>query len=193
MPHNEHRVRHETPTHPSRPPDDTGDHERAVSESVDAFRRILRALRLAATKTQMVAGVSAAQLFVLRALQDGTEASLSDIASRTMTDRSSVAAVVDRLVEAELVERGTSGADRRRAAITITTAGRKVLRRAPEPPTSLLVAGLRQIDEAQRRALAEGLRALTDAMGLSEQEAGMLFEDHDDAVRRRTRRRGARP
>lgn len=164
-----------------------------MAASVDAFRRILRALRLAATKTQMAAGLSAAQLFVLRALEGGTEASLSEIASRTMTDRSSVAAVVDRLLEDELVERGTSGEDRRRAAITITPEGRKVLRRAPEPPTSLLVSGLQQIDEAQLRALADGLLALTDAMGLSEQDAGMLFEDHDSSARRRTRRRGANP
>ena len=191
MPHNPRRVGNAPCTHLAHPQDVAGDRESAVAASVDAFRRILRALRLAATKTQMAAGLSAAQLFVLRALEGGMEASLSEIASRTMTDRSSVAAVVDRLLSAELVERGTSGADRRRAAITITTEGRRVLRRAPEPPTSLLVSGLQQIDDAKLQALAEGLSALTDAMGLSEQDAGMLFEDHDESAWGRTRRRGA--
>lgn len=164
-----------------------------VAASVDAFRRILRALRLAATKTQMVAGLSAAQLFVLRALQDGAEASLSEIAVRTMTDRSSVAAVVDRLLAAGLVERETSPTDRRRAAIIITPEGRKVLRRAPEPPTALLVAGLKQLNPAQLEELADGLRALTDAMGLSDQLPGMFFEDGDAAATARPRRRRARP
>jgi DNA-binding MarR family transcriptional regulator len=152
-----------------------------VTASVDAFRRILRALRLASTKTQMAAGLSAAQLFVLRAVQDGAEASLSEIAGRTLTDRSSVAAVVDRLLAGGLVERGTSGVDRRRAAITIRPEGRRVLRRAPAPPTALLVAGLEQVAPGQLQALAEGLGALTDAMGLSAQDPGMLFEDGDDA------------
>src|SRR4051812_30099256 len=82
-----------------------------VLASVDAIRRILRALRLAARQTQMVAGLSAAQLFVLRALEDGEQASLSELATRTMTDRSSVASVVDRLLEAGLVVRGTAKAD----------------------------------------------------------------------------------
>jgi DNA-binding MarR family transcriptional regulator len=165
----------------------------SVAASIDAFRRILRALRLAATKTQMVAGLSAAQLFVLRALQDGAEASLSEIAARTMTDRSSVAAVVDRLLAAGLVERETSPTDRRRAAIVITPEGRKVLRRAPEPPTALLVAGLKQLSPAQLEELADGLRALTDAMGLSDQVPGMLFEDGDATAPARPRRRRARP
>ncbi len=164
-----------------------------MTASVDAFRRILRALRLAATKTQMAAGLSAAQLFVLRALQDGAEASLSEIAVRTMTDRSSVAAVVERLLAAGLVARDTSRIDRRRAAIVVTAEGRRMLRRAPEPPTALLVAGLEQISPAQLEELAEGLRALTDAMGLSGQKPGMLFEDTVHAARPRRRRRGIHP
>jgi DNA-binding MarR family transcriptional regulator len=160
--------------------------------SVDAFRRILRALRLAATKTQMAAGLSAAQLFVLRALDDGEEASLSEIAERTMTDRSSVAAVIERLLAAGLVARGTSREDRRRAAITITPEGRKVLRRAPAPPTALLVAGLEQVSHAQLESLARGLAALTSAMGLDDQTPGMLFDDVAEVDRPRARRRGVR-
>ncbi len=164
-----------------------------MTTTVDAFRRIVRSLRIAASKTLTSAGLSAAQLFVLRALQDGAEASLSDIAERTLTDRSSVAAVVDRLLEAGLVKRGTSDTDRRRAAITITTVGRRVLRRAPEPPTALLVAGLEQLDPAQLRALANGLMALTDAMGISEQAPGMLFDDGDESAELRLHRRGVGP
>ena len=165
----------------------------AVTACVDAFRRILRELRLSASKTQMAAGLSAAQLFVLRALQDGAHASLSEIAKRTLTDRSSVAAVVDRLLAAGLVERGTSDVDRRRAAISIRPEGVAVLRRAPEPPTALLVAGLERVDPAQRQALADGLRALTDAMGISDQAPGMLFEEGTGSSKQRTRRRRVRP
>lgn len=148
--------------------------------SVNAIRRILRALRIAARDTQMAAGVSAAQLFVLQALHEGEEASLSELAARTLTDRSSVAAVVDRLLGAELVKREISQADRRRAAITITAAGRSVLGRAPAPPTSILVAALGRLEDEQLRALAEGLSALSEEMGLANEPAGLLFEDSHD-------------
>jgi DNA-binding MarR family transcriptional regulator len=145
--------------------------------AVASIRRIVRVLRLASQKTQAAAGISAAQLFVLRSLEDGDDASLSEIAARTLTDRSSVAAVVDRLVDAGLVSRAAAVADRRRAAIAITRAGRSVLKRAPEPPTALLVAGLDALTDRQLASLARGLALLTHAMGLGEAPAGMFFDD----------------
>lgn len=148
-----------------------------LATSVNAIRRILRALRLAARQTQASSGVSAAQLFVLRALASGASASLSELAESTMTDRSSVAAVVDRLLEGGFVTRETSSEDRRRASITITSAGRAMLRRAPKPPTALLMAGLEDLSPSRLHALAGGLGALSRAMGLEHGRPGMLFED----------------
>ena len=158
--------------------------------SLNAIRRILRALRLAARQTQVKSGLSAAQLFVLRSLQDGQAASLVELAERTMTDRTSVSAVVDRLLASKLVSRQTSTEDRRRAAIAITKIGRARLKRAPLPPTALLMAGLDRLPPAQLRALALGLRALSEEMGLTDDPAGMLFEDElpGDSRRRVTRR-----
>jgi DNA-binding MarR family transcriptional regulator len=137
----------------------------------------MRELRVAAHATQARAGISAAQLFVLAALGDGEEHSLSDLAKRTMTDRTSVAAVVDRLLDAGLVTRGTSSVDRRRAAVTLTRKGHALLARAPDPPTALLVSGLERLTAAQLAQLAKGLTALSGAMGLGEEPAGFLFDD----------------
>ena len=149
------------------------------------MRRILRELRVAAGVTQTRAGISAAQLYVLQTLADGSEASLSEIASRTLTDRSSVAAVVERLVDAQLVSRQTASSDRRRAAITITRTGRAVLKRAPLAPTARLVAGLDALNDRELTPLAKGLEALARAMGVGDRPAGMLFEDPQRPVRKR--------
>jgi len=163
---------------------------RAVATSLDAFRRVLRALRVAARDTLATSGLSAAQLYVLRALSDDANASLSELAARTMTDRTSVKAVVDRLVAGGLVTKRTSKEDRRRAAVRITPKGRTVLRGAPRPPTALLIEGLEQLDRADLRRLARGLRALTHAMQIDGERAGMLFEDEPEprAGKRATRR-----
>lgn len=158
---------------------------REISIAVDAFRRILRALRLASTETQAVTGISAAQLFVLRALSDQPDASLGALSQQTLTDRTSVAAVVDRLVHAGLATRTTDRADRRRASIAITSAGRTVLSGAPRAPTSMLMEALDALPDSQLIALSKSLSTLTDVMGLSDQPAAMLFED--DLPKRRTR------
>lgn len=167
----------------------------AVSTSLDALRRVLRALRVAARDTLVTSGLSAAQLYVLRALADDADASLSELAARTMTDRTSVKAVVDRLVASGLVTKKTSTEDRRRAAVRLTPRGRTVLRGAPRPPTALLLDGLKQLDPGDLRRLARGLRALTRAMQIDGERPGMLFEDPgtESVERSPARRRRRQP
>jgi DNA-binding MarR family transcriptional regulator len=148
-----------------------------VATAVDAIRRVLRALRRAAGQAQVSTGMSAAQLFVLRALEDGEPASLTELAERTMTDRTSVAAVLARLIDAGFATRQVDDGDRRRAAISMTRTGRAALKHAPVAPTALLVAGLEGLSRAEQRALARGLTALSQAMGLDEEKPVMLFED----------------
>lgn len=167
--------------------------EPAISASINDLRRILRALRLAERQTHTRTGLSAAQLFVLRSLQDGNEASLSELAERTMTDRSSVAAVVDRLLDAGLVVRGTARADRRRAAIVVTSSGRARLARSPQPPTALLISALQTLSSRRQATLATGLSALASAMGLDDQPAGMLFDDGRPPAKQSRARRTTSP
>jgi DNA-binding MarR family transcriptional regulator len=160
-----------------------------MHSAVASIRRIVRVLRLTSQKTQSEAGISAAQLFVLQQLGDGEGLSLNELAERTMTDRSSVAAVVDRLHTQKLVDRTTDPADRRRAVVLITTGGRRVLGRAPDAPTTVLLAALRQLDKRELTSLARALERLTDTLGASDEPASMLFAE--DAPARAKKRRTA--
>jgi DNA-binding MarR family transcriptional regulator len=148
-----------------------------VVASVDSFRRILRELRVAARKTELETGLSAAQLFVLTAANDAPGASLNEIAERTITDRSSVAAIVDRLVAQKFVTREQSGADRRRASIAVTARGRRAMGKSAPAPTALLIHGMDAMSRAELKGLAKGLVALTRGMGVDTEPAGFLFED----------------
>lgn len=161
-----------------------------VTISVDSFRRILRELRLAARKTELATGLSAAQAFVLVAVDKTPGCSLNDIAASTMTDRTSVAAIVDRLIDGKYVTRSQADDDRRRASITITARGQRALAATAPPPTSLLVAGLRALSPTERSTLAQCLVVLTEKMGLADQPAGMLFEE-DRAARAGGKRKPA--
>lgn len=149
----------------------------AAARAVDGVRRLVRALRLAEQRTRAEAGLSAAQLFVLGHLAESDATSIGALAERTMTDRSSVAAVVERLEEAGLVASERASDDRRRVLVRITPRGRKRLDAAPEAPTALLLGGLERLTSAELEGLAAHLERLTEAMGLADEPAGMLFED----------------
>jgi MarR family transcriptional regulator, organic hydroperoxide resistance regulator len=154
---------------------------RATTASIDALRRIVRELRLANSGTEKITGLSAAQLFVLQHVAGAPGASLSELAARTMTDRTSVAAVVDRLLGRGLVERRRSASDRRRVEILLTDAGQALLSRAPHPPTRRLLGGLELLDDKQLRRLAVGLTRLVQAMGLTDEPALFMFEEEPAA------------
>jgi DNA-binding MarR family transcriptional regulator len=158
--------------------------------AIASIRRIVRVLRLAAQQTQTTAGIGAAQLFVLQQLEDRSELSVNQLAERTLTDRSSVAAVVDRLQAQKLVDRATHPFDRRRAVVRITAAGQRLLDRAPDAPTTELLSALRRLSSRELTALAVSLRKLTVALGAAQEPPSMLFVDEDGA---RPRRRKSTP
>jgi DNA-binding MarR family transcriptional regulator len=159
-----------------------------VTTVVDAFRRILRELRRAARKTELATGLSAAQTFVLNAVNSAPGCSLNDVAAMTMTDRTSVAAILERLLEDRYVTRAQADEDRRRASLTITARGQRAIRESAPPPTKLLVDAIYALPAADRVALSRGLSALTERMGLADEPAGWLFED-DRAIKAAKKRR----
>lgn len=164
------------PSSPSSAPANTGRTAR-TTVAVEAIRRIVRALRVAAQRTQDEAGISAAQLFVLRQLADTPAASLNELAERTLTDRSSVADVVERLVARGLVKRAQSTVDRRRLTISLSAAGERLLHSAPQSPTAILMDALEQLSDRDLAELSRGLERLTQQMGIAEERTVMLFED----------------
>jgi MarR family transcriptional regulator, organic hydroperoxide resistance regulator len=149
----------------------------AVAEVVRQVRRLDRGLRLAAREVEASVGASAAQLFVLEQLAAVPAASIGELAERTMTDRSSVSTVVDRLTARGLVARKPSDADRRRAEVRVTAAGRALLVRAPKPPTARLIAAMMTLPAAEAEQFATMLTRLNDALGLDAAPAPLLFSD----------------
>lgn len=134
-------------------------------------------MRQTASETQAHSGISAAQLFVLESLRPGDTYSINELARLTHTDRSSVAAIVDKLAAGKYVRRSWSSADRRRAEISITRAGRLLVSRTGDAPTVRLLRSLAQLSPPELKGLAGGLSRLQAAMGIADERAAMLFED----------------
>ena len=88
-----------------------------LSEAVDAVRRLIRGLRLAEQRTHAATGMSAAQLFVLAQLRDTDGLSLTELAECTLTDRTSVSAVVERLARDGWVRSERDSRDRGRTLV----------------------------------------------------------------------------
>jgi DNA-binding MarR family transcriptional regulator len=163
---------------PPRPPA-----ERTKAEVLTRIRALVGALQRSARTIEQRTGVTNAQLFVLRQLADTESLSINELAALALTQQSTVSTLVARLERRGLVRRGRAPDDGRRVAVSLTAAGRKLLRHAPKPPTGRLIDALARLGERELAALAIGLVALNDAMQLPSRGAAMLFED--DAVPKR--------
>ncbi len=169
-----------------------GSHGTAFPEDVrtalDAFRRIIQALRTSARETEQRVGLSTAQLFALEQLAQAPGSSVNELAARTFTHQSSVSVVVQRLVQRRFVQKVTSKDDRRRVRLALTDSGRAVLRRSPEPVQDRLIAGIAALSEERRHAIAHALDEIAQAISDHQTPPPMLFEDGRRA-RRPVRRR----
>jgi len=146
------------------PVSNTGDRGDDVGVILDAFRSIVRELRLASREAEQRVGVHGAQLHALRQLADSPTTSLTELAERTHTDISSVSVVVSRLVEQGLVARKAADDDRRRLSLGLTARGRAVIRRAPETGTSRLLRAAASLSDRELHALATSLLKLVDGL-----------------------------
>jgi H+/Cl- antiporter ClcA/DNA-binding MarR family transcriptional regulator len=156
----------------------TGDEVRAT---LDAFRRIVQALR---TRGQAIAertGLTPAQAFALQQLAGGPGASINDLAERTLTHQSSVSVVVQRLVDRKLVRKLPAEGDKRRRRLALTAEGRRLLQRTPLAGQERLIGALRALTPRDQQTLARALTAVADLMAPSARRPPMLFEDRRSA------------
>lgn len=144
---------------------------------LDSIRRLVRMLRVSDRQAQTELGVSGAQLFVLTELGKTPSLSLNDLASRTLTDQSSVSVVVTRLVDAGLVTRDRDDRDARRLILNLTRSGRALLQNAPPVAQERLLAVFDRLSDADRKRFADTFEEIVDNVGGDDGPAPMLFEE----------------
>jgi len=140
------------------------------AQLLDALRAIARELRVSGRETEQRLGVHPAQLHVLQRLAERPARSLAELAERTHTDPSSASVVVQRLVERGMVARVAAADDRRRTELSLTAAGRAIVRRAPVSAAQRLDEALGSLGDRDGAALVRTLTSLARTLRSDEEE-----------------------
>lgn len=170
---------------PGRKPDrDSG---RAVApetrEVLDSLRLIVRSLRVSSRNAEQLVGLSGAQLFVLQCLSRQSPCSVNELAVATATDQSSVSVVVSRLVSRGYVKRVSSKLDRRSVELSLTTAGRTLLARAPEAAQDRLFFALSKLKKSEISLLSALLGKVVELADVPRENPSLFFEESPTLVR----------
>lgn len=97
--------------------------EKKVETILSSIREVNRVIFQQVWKEENDLNLPAAQSFVLRMIAKNPDIALTELAEMIQVGKSAMSGIVDRLVQAELIERKRSESDRRTLKIKVTQKG----------------------------------------------------------------------
>lgn len=140
-----------------------------------ALRRITRAIDLHSRKLANTFGLTGPQLVCLRVLADVESATPSFLAKEVALSQGTITGIIDRLVLRQLVQRTRATTDRRLVTVTLTNAGRALVKQAPSPLQETFTEQLAQLPAADQARLRDTLEQVVRMMGGEEIEAAPIL------------------
>jgi DNA-binding MarR family transcriptional regulator len=147
---------------------------KARTETIDAvaladrLRPVLLRLARELRREARAEGVSPSQVTLLVAIKYAPGIGVKELAERERVSAPAMSRQVDRLVKAGFVTREASEDDRRRVGLTLTDAGRRVLRKVRSRRTVWLAQRLQKLSDAELALLEAAAGPL--ALLLDEEE-----------------------
>lgn len=140
--------------------------QRPIEESIlRALRRITRAIDLHSRKLASTYGLTGPQLVCLRALGQVQYSTPSALAKELSLSQATITGIIDRLDARQLITRERSTKDRRLVTVTITQAGRALIREAPYPLQETFVQQLKQLKHDEQTNILDTLERIVRMMG----------------------------
>ncbi|WP_174704625.1 MarR family winged helix-turn-helix transcriptional regulator [Paenibacillus physcomitrellae] len=137
-----------------------------LHELVQGFRELKRTFHQVVSKQAEKMGITGIQFYVLAALREQPEMSMSDLAERVHLGNSTLSGVIDRMEKAGYVERKRSELDRRTVTLHLTDKGREI-----ERQTNLLYQkAMGRISEIPQEEITQLIRTFRSIINLFETE-----------------------
>ncbi len=136
----------------------------ALTSTVRAVHEIFRAVDTTSRRLLKVYGVTGPQLWALRTIEEARGLTIGGLAERIYLHISTVSGILDRLEKGGWVERRRAADDRRVIRLVVTRKGRSLIARAPEPPRSIVLRGLKTLRERELGEMARSMKLLRRLM-----------------------------
>jgi DNA-binding MarR family transcriptional regulator len=140
--------------------------ERSVLElkTLQTFRIVFGSARRYDASVRRTSGIPGSLLWALSAIGGRAEMSVGALGASMALHQTTASNLVNELVSRGLIDRARSGEDKRVALLSITTKGRRLLKRAPRPHAGLLRDGLTRLNAHRLAKLQDGLAGLVAEM-----------------------------
>lgn len=137
------------------------------------FRLVFNAVRSHFRDVERKAGVGGAQIWALSIMAARPGLGLGNLARDMDIHQTTASNLVRSLLQQGLVQSHRDGPDRRAVQLTVTPAGRDVLKRVPGPFAGVLPDALARLDPKTLERLDRDLGTLIELLQADEQGAGI--------------------
>jgi len=147
-----------------------------ISETVQSLRRIVKTLEDYSQQVSGEFGITGPQLWALKTISEHDVLPLGQLSKKMYLHPSTVTGVVDRLESKGYVARGRDATDRRIVTVSLTAAGRALVRKAPSPVQGKMIYGLRKLKRDELHVIHESLRKLAEIVEAENVKVTFFFD-----------------
>jgi DNA-binding MarR family transcriptional regulator len=141
-----------------------------LSESIEMMHRMFQSVDLFSRQALRDFGVTGPQIWAMRTIEQSGFSRMTDLAQSMHLHMSTVTGIIGRLEAARLVTRSRASTDGRVIELRLTSRGRAILARAPEPPRSKASRGLQKLSRKQLQVVHAALLLIAKAMEIDVQK-----------------------
>ena len=153
--------------------------DKAVSETMQSLRRIIKFLQDYSQTVYTHFGITGPQLWVLKTIYQNGSLSLGDLSRRMFINPSTITGVVDRLEKKKYVLRIRNEKDRRVVKVQLTPKGNRLARRSPNPIQGKMIYGLRKLKKDELFSIYQSVEKLVEIMEAHDVKVTFLFDQED--------------
>jgi DNA-binding MarR family transcriptional regulator len=137
----------------------------AISGIMQSLRRIFKAIQDYSQEVSHKFGITGPQLWALKTLSTNGSLPLGQLSKMMYLHPSTITGVVDRLEKKGYVVRDRVHKDRRVVMVQLTSKGKKIVSKAPNPIQGKMVYGLNRLQQKNLNSIYD---AVEELMGLAE-------------------------
>lgn len=151
----------------------------AIFETMQALRRIVKAIQDYSHQVSSEFGITGPQLWAMKTIFQHGSLPLGELSKKMYLHPSTISGVVDRLESKGYVVRDRNHKDRRVVTVRLTPAGDALVRKAPSPAQGKMIHGLRNLEEDELYAIYNAVQKLVEIMEAQNLKVTFFFDQEE--------------
>jgi len=138
--------------------------DKTISETMQALRRVFKAIQDYSQDVSDKFGVTGPQLWALKTIAQDGSLPLGELSKKMYLHPSTISGVIDRLEDKGYAVRDRATGDRRVINVQLTLKGKRLVRKAPNPVQGRMLYGLRKLKKEELDLIYQSVQKLVEIM-----------------------------